>query len=59
MDLYEVRLGAPIDTREFIFPRETTVEDDTEAFLREFVPNRESHLGTNPATTTGANAVRY
>ncbi len=38
MRLYEVRLGSPIDTREFIFPREVNVEDETDEFLRKFVP---------------------
>ena len=38
MELYEVRLGTPIDTREFIYKPQTAVEHDTDAFISRLVP---------------------
>ena len=54
MQLHEVRLGAPIDSRQFVYkPGAIAVENQTERFLRRILPNRDHH------TTGRPSAARY
>ncbi len=54
MQLHEVRLGAPIDSRQFVYkPGEIVVGDQTERFLQRLLPKHDRRATGRP------NATRY
>ena len=54
MQLYEVRLGAPIDSRQFVYkPGAVAVDNQTERFLRRLLPKHVRHATIRP------DAARY